>query len=109
MAPTIWTFSKNGIHAKDSHSEHMLEWEIATKALITKRYVLLQFGGGLYHTFAVSMFDKPTDWHYFRTAIIRNFIGCRGCKYNLHGTTSDTCPECGKPIDNTHSPKMVGD
>jgi len=96
----VWTFSKNGIHAQDTHAEHQIEWELATKALITKRYVMLQLGGQLYHTFAASMFDDPTLWHNFRAAIIRNFIGCQGCKYDLHGTTSDTCPECGKPIDN---------
>ncbi len=83
----------------DAHAEHQIQWALATKAIIAKRYVLLQLGGDLYHTFASSMFDTPTDWHNFRAGIIRNFIGCRACGYDLHGTTSDACPECGKPID----------
>lgn len=99
VAPTVWTFSKNGIHAQDTHAVHQMGWSLATNALITKRYVMLQLGGPLYHTFAASMFSSPSDWHNFRAAIIRNFIGCRGCKYDLHGTTSDACPECGKPIE----------
>jgi hypothetical protein len=76
-----------------------MKWELATKAIVTKRYVLLGLGAGPYHTFASPMFDSPTAWRNFRIGIIRNFVGCQCCKYDLHGAVSDTCPECGKPID----------
>jgi len=97
--PAIWIFSQHGIQIEDDQSDTNLKWSLATRAIVTNRYVLLGLGTEPYHTFASSMFDSSTAWHNFRTGIIRNFVGCRGCKYDLHGTVSDTCPECGKPID----------
>lgn len=75
-----------------------MKWSLTKQAIITKRYVLLYLERKRFCLFASSMFDSPTAWHSFRTGIIRNFIGCRACKHDLHGTTADTCPECGKAI-----------
>jgi hypothetical protein len=97
--PTKWTFSWQGIHIEDDHSDTNLKWDLVTQAVVTTRYVLLGLGTGPYHTFASPMFSTQSDWHNFRSAIIRNFVGCRACGYDLRGTVSDTCPECGKPID----------
>lgn len=97
--PGKWTFLRQGIQYEDGQLDICLMWSVATRAITTNRYVLLELGEGTYHTFESSMFGNSTDWHKFRVAIIRNFVGCRGCKYDLHGTASDTCPECGKPID----------
>ncbi len=98
IPPSIWRFSANGIDVSDTHAEHHLQWSIANKAIVTKRYVLLALGSNHYHTFAFPMFESAEDWQDFRLAMIRHFIGCRSCGYDLHGTLSDTCPECGKPI-----------
>lgn len=99
VKPSQWVFSASGIHVADEHAEHQIKWSLATKAIITKRYVLLQLGGNQYHTFASPMFTTASDWRDFRLVIIRNFFPCRTCGYDLHGTTSDVCPECGKTID----------
>lgn len=96
--PALWTFSQVGIRICDAQSDTQIKWSYPSKAIVTKQYVLLYLGKQ-FHTFAAPMFTTPTDWHNFRTAIIRNFIGCRSCGYDLHGTTSDSCPECGKPVD----------
>ncbi len=99
MSCGTWTFSREGIRYKSDEYDTLMKWSLVKQAIITERYVLILLDRTNSHLFASPMFDSPTDWHNFRTAIIRNFIGCRGCKYDLHGTTSDTCPECGKPID----------
>lgn len=98
IAPATWIFSQQGIQVKDDKTDTNLKWSLATRAIVTKRYVLLGLGAGPYHTFGSPMFDSPAAWRNFRTGIIRNFVGCRGCQYDLHGTVSDTCPECGEAI-----------
>ncbi|MEZ6192298.1 MAG: YcxB family protein [Phycisphaerales bacterium] len=97
--PADWTFSADGIRIVSEQTDSLLQWSVVTKSLITADYVLLQLSGGSYHTFACSMFETPVDWHDFRSALIRNFIGCRACGYDLRGTQSDRCPECGLVIE----------
>lgn len=96
--PGIWKFSQAGIICIDNQTHSKLDWSVVSKTIVTRRYVMLQFRTDSFHIFASPMFTTPADWHNFRVAIIRNFIGCRACGYDLHGTTSDTCPECGKTI-----------
>lgn len=101
VEPETWTFSQQGIQFENDQSDSRFKWSLVTKVIVTKRYVLLQLGGGLYYTFALPVFDSNMSWRNFRIGIIRNFIGCRGCKYDLYGTDSDTCPECGHEIDDS--------
>jgi len=97
--PGTWTFSRQGTNYKDSEADVHFKWSVVGQVIVTKRYVLLPLGTMPCHVFASSMFENTAAWHNFRIGIIRNFVGCRGCKYDLYGTDSDTCPECGKPID----------
>ncbi len=98
-APGAWAFSQVGIQHVGSETDLRLNWNLVTRAVVTKRYVVLRIGQGDFHVFTTYMFATPTDWYNFRTGIIRNFIGCRACGYDLYSMESDTCPECGKAID----------
>ncbi|WP_145080086.1 hypothetical protein [Poriferisphaera corsica] len=43
-------------------------------------------------------FESPDHWRAFAMIVYRKFGQCMKCDYNLTGSTSPTCPECGDDL-----------
>ena len=96
--PGVWAFSGEGIEFKNSASQIQLKWNNVRFASVTRHYIMLNIGA-IVVIMSPSMFKTNDDYRCIRAILIRNFGICRACGYDLHGTSSDTCPECGKSID----------
>jgi hypothetical protein len=95
----VWRFCADHLEFYHPLTEVKWKWDALASAKLMRQRVLLCIDSNTYFLFVRPMFDSDADWRAFRLLVKRQKCKCHRCDYLLKGSQSDTCPECGTPID----------
>lgn len=94
-----YTIGPEGLNIQRPSVTNQLAWSAFQKVLRRPNMVLLYLVSRSYLALPRNFFATDEDWKRFRLLVIKNAGHCPRCEYCLRECPSDTCPECGLPLD----------
>ncbi len=105
-----YEINKDAIESRLPYSQSTYKWGAFSAVQDTPDLLVLVISESSMLIFPRRFFATDADWQAFSREARRRLGHCRACGYNLKGSVSDTCPECGVALaTGTDNPLRTGD